>query len=105
MPSHYGSEERMKKETRGRKKKQAPAGDVDAEISNLMKASDRVERREKRASQSKQIKVGKKYKFTYRRQPMEGKIVSIIEKKGKPRQAKFDVDGKMMDIKIERIIL
>ena len=106
-PGTYGGERgRPKKETRGRKKKQAPPGDVDAEIANLMKASDRVERKEKRAKQSKQIKVGKKYKFTYRNKPMEGKIVSIVnDRQGRPRQAKFDIGGSMLDVKIERIML
>lgn len=95
MPRHEGTSEKK----RGRPRKQAKT--IEGEISNLMKESDRQDRKKVRKEKSATLKKGQTYTFMYYNKERTGKFKGLDEK-GKRAQMELP-DGKMITIRAETI--
>ena len=89
---------------RGRPRKQATEreGGIDKEISNLLKESDKQDRDKLREKILKKIKKGSKYKFMYYKKPREG-VFKGMQGTGRQQRAVMDLDGKLVEVKLEMI--
>tara|TARA_R100001086_G_scaffold221435_2_gene138646 strand:+ start:3083 stop:3391 length:309 start_codon:yes stop_codon:yes gene_type:complete len=88
----------------GRPRKQATEreGGIDKEISNLLKESDKQDKDKVREKILKKIKKGSKYKFMYFKKPREGIFKGTVGT-GRGMRAAFDLDGKLVNVKLEMI--